>query len=168
MSESIFDLTQEMDKLRMGHNRLSDELTIGNAYFAVDINQIRNNIACLPQIQQLLTRIDAWLKNIERNHLDINRWENNHWEEPNFWTQHNPGPHNVGIKIFILKYDAKDATKNIHGLASVCGQCVCSQAYDRSAQGDTSGCQFAWVCIYLMDNCNDNLSARIWIQSKHG
>ena len=54
MSESIFDLTQEMDELRMGHNRLSDELATGNAWFAVDINQIRNNIACLPQIQQLL------------------------------------------------------------------------------------------------------------------
>lgn len=47
---SVSDLTQLVYELRMGYDQLSAELTIEHAWLAVDINQIRDNIACLPRL----------------------------------------------------------------------------------------------------------------------
>lgn len=43
-----------------------------------------------------------------------------------------------------------DATKNVHGLASVNGESVCTQIQDKLTQGDTNGSQILWVCSYLV------------------
>ena len=50
MSGSVSELTYHMDELRMGYDQLTAKLTTSHAQLVAEINQIKNNIACLPQI----------------------------------------------------------------------------------------------------------------------
>lgn len=95
ISEFIFDLIQQVDELRMGHDRLT-ELTRNRAKLTYDANQIRDIITYLPQIQQQLTQMGARHTNLGRNHVDHNHWEENcQEEEHNFKNQHSPNPRNI-------------------------------------------------------------------------
>lgn len=56
-----------------------------------------------------------------------------------------------GYQNCCYRVQRKDATRNIHGLVSMHGECVCSQTYDRWTQGTYSVYQFWQVCSYLVD-----------------
>ena len=87
------------------------ELTTSHARLATDVNQIGDSIACLTQIQQILTQMNSRLHMLSATIWTTTLLEDNHREKPNFRNQRNLSPQNInrdfGVKIVIPKYVGK-------------------------------------------------------------